>query len=195
MGAILWILIGLVLAGGAFAAYKVGQRKKEPKALPRPNKRTVLTLQVNDIVTHFTTDYLVEGKLTYNDEGDEWYEFMLTDGDDIVWLSVEEDDRLSVAMFREVEDLKFTSKPPEYIDYDGERYQLEEWGRAKVTRTGQTGTRQAGSVTYYDYEAPGGELLSVEQWGEGSFEVTKGQSMRPNEFEILPGDEVSDLDL
>ena len=104
---------------------------------------------------------------------------MLTDGDDTVWLSVEDSDRLEVAMFREVEDLKFTSKPPEFIEYEGHRYQLEEWGRAKVTRVGQTGTRSGMNCTYFDYEAPGGRLLSVEQWGEGSFEVTTGQAVRP----------------
>lgn len=130
--------------------------------------------------------------MTYNDDGDEWYEYMLVDGDDTVWLSVEEDDRLEAALYRTVTDLTFSSKPPEFVEYEGERFELEEWGRAKVTRIGETGDKRGGtlSVTYYDYEAPGGRLLSVEQWGEGEYEVSVGESIRPNELEILPGDEV-----
>ena len=186
---ILLILLGLGLVGGAFYAFKKGQNK-QPKALPMPAARTLLTLQVNDIVTHFTSDYLVEGKLTYNDDGDEWYEFMLTDGDDTVWLSVEEDDRLEAGLFRVVEDLKFKSKPPEHIEYDGHRYELEEWGRASVTRVGQTGIKKGMSCTYYEYEAPGDHYLTVEQWGEGEFEVAVGRSVNPTELELLPGDNV-----
>lgn len=191
MEAIIFIIIGLALAGGAFYAYRAG--KKQPKALPRNSTRTLLNIQVNDIVSHFTRDYLVEGKMTYNDDGDEWYTYMLVDGDDTVWLSVEEDDRLEASLYRDVSDLSFSSRPPEHVEYDGARFELEEWGRAKVSRVGQTGDKKGGtlSVTYYDYEAPGGRYLSVEQWGEGEFEVSVGESVRPNELEILPGDEVS----
>lgn len=190
MSAVIFIVLGLVLAGGAFYALRSSQKK--PKALPRNEPRSLMTIKVNDIVTHFTRDYLVEGKMTYNDDGDEWYEYMLVDGDDTVWLSVEEDDRLEAALYRTVTDLTFSSKPPEFVEYEGERFELEEWGRAKVTRIGETGDKRGGtlSVTYYDYEAPGGRLLSVEQWGEGEYEVSVGESIRPNELEILPGDEV-----
>ena len=111
---ITWFIIAAVLLGGALIAMKVGQSSpKKPKALPAPSTRTLLTMQVNDIVTHFDADYICEGKLTFKEDGDEWYEYMLVDGSRTVWLSVEEDDRLEVGLFEEVDDLKFTSKPPE----------------------------------------------------------------------------------
>ena len=86
--------------------------------------------------------------------------------------------------------LKFKSKPPEHIEYDGHRYELEEWGRASVTRVGQTGIKKGMSCTYYEYEAPGDHYLTVEQWGEGEFEVAVGRSVNPTELELLPGDNV-----
>ena len=191
----LWFIVAAVLAGGAYAAYKYGKKankklsKKSQKALPK-GPRNLLNLQVNDIVSHFMTDYMVEGKLIYSEDGDEWYDYMLVDGDKTVWLSVEDDDRLEVSLFHEIDDLNFTSKPPEFITYQGLKYELEEWGKARVTRVGQTGTKQGMSCKYFEYEAPGGKYMSIEQWGEGSFEVSIGEDIRPNELEILPGDEV-----
>lgn len=186
----LWgILVVLVLGGGAYAFYKKSQ-KSQPKQLPKP-ARTLTTLRVNDIVTWLDQDFLVEGKLVYSEDGDEWYDFRLVDGDEVVWLAVEDDDELETAFFRMVDDLSFTSRPPEEILYEGVRYRQQERGTAQVTKHGKTGKKSAGTVKYFEYEAPGGKYLSVEQWGE-NFEVSVGEEIRPSNLEILPGDEVSD---
>jgi len=186
----MWIIVALLLGTGGFLFWKSSQGNGKQKALPKNKKRTLLNIQLNDIISHFGTDYTVEGKLVYNDDGDEWYEYMLVDGDDVVWLSVEEDDRLEAYLFREVTDLKIKGQPGEYITYEGDEYELEERGRASVTRHGRTGKKNAGSTKYFEYEAPGEKYMTVEQWGEGDFEVWIAEGIRRHTIVILPGDEI-----
>lgn len=190
MSALLWIVIvGVLLTGGVFA-YRRTQQKSAPKALPASVTRTLSTLQVNDIITHFDQDYIVEGKLTFREDGSQWQKVLLADGSDQAWLTVEEHDGLEVWLSRVIDDLSFTSRPPDVITYDGNTFELAEWGKAEVTQTGDIGARGS-HCTYFDYSTPGGKFLTVEQWSEGNFEVQIGEDARPHAFEILPGDEVS----
>jgi hypothetical protein len=61
-----------------------------------PVERTVFTLEIGDIVQYMDTDWVVEGRLTYEDNDYTWFEYLLQDGDRIRWLSVDEDDRVEV---------------------------------------------------------------------------------------------------
>lgn len=190
-----WLFIALLFGAGGYFLLKSSKKSKKPKSLPKPKgPRTVMNLQTNDIVTYFGDDYMVEGKLVFDEDGSQWFDYRLVGDDEEIWLSVEDDDRLEVGLFRVVKDLKFTERPPEYINYDGDRFELEEYGRARATRQGKTGFKNAGSVKYFEYEGPGGRMLSVEQWGDGgSYEVSVGETIRPEALEILPGDDVDDM--
>jgi len=191
MSAILWILIGGALIGGGYFAYRKSQQSGGArKELPSSPSRTLMTLQVNDIVTHFDTDYIVEGKLTFREDGSEWVKALLADGGEQVWLSVEDKDGLVAGLSRAVDELSFTSRPPELITHGGHKYQLEKWGKAEVVQVGETATKRGKQCTYFEYKAPGGKSLSVEEWGEGSYEVLLGEEALAHAFEILPGDEV-----
>ncbi len=178
--------IGAAVGGGYLAWKRRGAAPQ--KALPPPAERTPITIQVNDIVSYLGTDYLVETVLIYDDDGDEWFAYRLVDGADVVWLSAEKDDSLEVGLYHEVSDLTFSAPPSDTIAYNGVDYTQDEWGRAMVTRISASGTKKLGSCTYFDYEAPGGKHLSVTQWGEGEFEVSVGESIRPTMLDILPGD-------
>ena len=57
-------------------------------------------------------------------------------------------------------------------------------------QVGETATKRGKQCTYFEYKAPGGKSLSVEEWGEGSYEVLLGEEALAHAFEILPGDEV-----
>jgi hypothetical protein len=150
-----------------------------------------MTIQVNDIVSHFGTDYLVENTLIYDDDGDEWFVHRLVDGDDVVWLSVEQDDSIEVGLYRDI-DLGIGAPPGKEVRHEGVRYAQEEWGKAAVTRRTADGAKKLGTCTYFEYEGPGGEMLSITQWGEGEFEASIGTRVRPVELEILPGDLVGE---
>ena len=149
----------------------------------------LMNLKLNDIVSHFTNDYIIEGKLNYWEEGYTWITYMLVDGDKVRWLSVEEDDMLEVSMWEEVKDLHVTPPFPEYIEYEGERFRMVERGEARVNQQGKTGSKTGLNMEYYEYESPSEKYISVEKWG-GDIEVSVGQDLRPSELDIFPGDDV-----
>jgi hypothetical protein len=149
-------------------------------------ERTIFTMEVGDIVQYLDTDWVVEGRLTY-DVGDyEWYEYMLQDGDRISWLSVDEDDRVEVALLEPKERLEVGKTPPEQLVYEGETYHCVESGMASMSRTGTTLRRMAERCRYFDYEGPGDRVLSVEDWN-GDIQVTAGWRINPRMLTILPG--------
>lgn len=187
----IWFLILVALGGGIAVGVALSKRQKQ-RALPQAEQlkqleaaTSVERLQIGDIVVHYDREYIVEGKLTYTEEGFSWYEYMLVDGNEVVWLTVEDDDQLSVSLSTEAE-FAVTTTPGRSLDVDGVTYQLAEKGRARMTRQGETGKKGAEVCTYYEYRASGNRQLSVEQWGQ-SFEVFHVRPVTEAELDILPG--------
>ncbi len=146
---------------------------------------TVQNLRIGDIVSHFGQDFVVEGKLDYNEDGWTWTTFMLVDGDVVKWLSVEIDDQLEVGIWEEI-DLAVPANPPEFLEYQGEQFRMVERGSARVTQTGTTGRRQGMHADFYEYEGSGERSISVEVWGS-EVEVSIGEEINPYSLEIYPG--------
>ena len=151
--------------------------------------RTMMSLQINDIVSYFGDDYIVDGRLDFWEDGYTWVTYMLVDGDQVKWLSAEEDDQLEVTLWEEVDDIVLNDAP-EFIEYRGMNFRMTERGSARVTQKGRTKNKTGLNVEYFEYEAQGDEwLLSVERYS-GSYEVSFGKQIRPEALEILPGDQV-----
>ena len=161
--------------------------------LPGPSSggNNLMNLRLNDIVSYFGTDYMIEGRLNYWEDGYTWITYMLVDGDDVMWLAVEEDDRLEVSMWQEVRDLHLTAPLPEFINYAGERYRMIERGTARVNQQGKTGNKTGLQMEYFEYESDSGEGISVEKWGN-DIEVSTGTEINPVALEIFPGDQVAE---
>jgi hypothetical protein len=150
--------------------------------------RTVRTIRLHDIVSYLGQDYMVEGVLRYDDDGWPWVTYMLVDGEDVRWLSVEDDDKLEVSLWEEIS-CPILGEPPEFIEAEGIKFHMVERGEARVTQQGQTGRKQGLSVDYFDYESNGEEMLSVERWGS-EIEVSMGREIDPYGLDIFPGTEV-----
>jgi len=146
---------------------------------------SIANLKIGDIVTYFDQDFVVEGRIDYNDEGWPWTCFMLVDGDDVRWLAVEEDDQLEVSLWQKT-DIKLEGEPPEFIEFEGEKFRMVERGKARVAQTGQTGRRSGLNMEYFEYEGTSDRGLSVEKWGR-EIEVSVGHDINPYSLEILPG--------
>ncbi len=187
----LWIGIGAIAIVGVVIVVRQRQGKplvgtsKQP-AIP-PLHRTVFSLQIGDIVQYLGADWVVEGQLTFSDQGYTWMEYMLQDGEQVRWLSVEEDDRVEVCWMEPVTDLEISGTPPPQITYEGAVYQLSESGTASMTRVGTTLNKQAQRCRYYDYSSDRDQMLSVEDWN-GDIELSAGQQIRPSSLTLLPGD-------
>ena len=186
-----WVWIGIVAIAIVGTVIVIRQRvalpgRKEQQALP-PLRRTVFTLQIGDIVQYQGGDWVVEGRLTFNDSGYTWLEYMLQDGDAIRWLSVEEDDRVEVCWMETASNLDISGKPPDRITHNGITYELDGKGVAQMQRIGTTMNKQAQICRYFDYAAANDQMLSVEDWN-GDLEISVGRRIRPSSLTLLPGD-------
>ncbi|MBF2028340.1 MAG: DUF4178 domain-containing protein [Oscillatoriales cyanobacterium C42_A2020_001] len=186
-----WVWLGIIAIAVVGTVIVIRQRmalphKKEQDALPSL-QRTVFTLQIGDIVQYEGVDWVVEGRLTFDDSGYSWFEYMLQDNDTIRWLSVEEDDRVEVLWMEPAANLDISGEPPNRITYAGTTYQQVEQGSARMTRIGTTMNKQAQRCRYFEYTAPNGQVLSVENW-DGDIEVSVGKRIRPSSLLLLPGD-------
>ncbi|MEO0852217.1 MAG: DUF4178 domain-containing protein, partial [Cyanobacteria bacterium J06648_11] len=148
---------------------------------------SIFELQLGDIVQYFARDWVVEGKLLYDDDGFTWQEYMLQDGDDIRWLSVEEDDWVTVSWLQTVTDLALDNLPAKELDYNGDRYRCTESGTAQMRREGNLRRPNAERCHYYDYEGSDKKVLSVEDW-DGDIEISVGDIIAPAVLTLLPGE-------
>jgi hypothetical protein len=151
-----------------------------------PVERTVFTLEIGDIVQYMDTDWVVEGRLTYEDNEYTWFEYLLQDGDRIRWLSVDEDDRVEVALLEPTTQLEVSQQPPKQLTFAGETYRCVESGMATMTRIGTTLRRTGEHCQYFDYRGSNDQVLSIEDW-DGEIEVTVGQRINPRMLMLLPG--------
>jgi hypothetical protein len=190
----LWLAIGAIALVGVALVVWQSQRKAlaggqgQNAALP-PLKRTVFTLQLGDIVQYEGNDWVVEGQLTFTEDGFSWLEYMLQDGDVIRWLTVEEDDRVEVLWMEPVNDLDIPDQLPKTLRYGNTTYRQTNSGTATMTRLGSTLNKQAQTCRFYDYAAESldDQVLAIENWS-GDLEVTLGRRIRPTALTLLPGD-------
>lgn len=202
LGLFFILLIGVAVMSVFFFTQA---RKMEQRQLPgggppgfanQPNRlltdssgeRNALNMQVKDIVSHYGDDYIVEGRLDYWEDGDTWVNYMLVDGDRTIWLNAEDDDRLEVSLWEDVDDLHVTeTPPPRELQYMGQTFYMKGAGTARVSRQGRTGNKNAVSVDYFDYKSDGPDMLSIENWN-GDIEISRGTPIDPVDLDILPGD-------
>jgi hypothetical protein len=159
---------------------------KKKSVEPRSNVRSVLNLQVDDIVTYDLEDYIVVGKIVYNDSGYEWFAYNLKGDTKSVWLSSEMDDQLEIGIYERVQ-TKLSNSIPNQLDIQGVMYYQEEHGYAKITEsTGHAGAVVGQQIEYWEFESDDGQYLSIEKWG-GDLEVSKGYSITSKELKIIAG--------
>jgi len=210
-------IIGIVVTGLVlFFMQKQGVLPfgKNRQKLP-PVEKNVFNLDIGDLVQHEGTDWFVEGKLIYNTGSYNWFEYLLRDDDNILWLSIEEDDFVEVSLLQESDTPEIESlfaeeqqkllkqlesggwsseKSPQInsaqlktIAYQETSYRLSDFGTATINRLGNTLNREGQSCKYFDYKGTGDRRMSVEIWN-GEIEVTVGNKINPRMLNFLPGD-------
>lgn len=187
-----WIWLGIVLIAIAGIVLVILQSQDRLGGTPKqkdlpPLKRTIFTLQVGDIVQYQDSDWVVEGQLTFNENGYIWLDYILRDQDFVRWLSVEEEDRVEVCWMEPISDLEISRIPPKSLTYAGQTYQMDSSGTARMSQLGAVLNKQGQTCNYYDYSGPDDRVLSVEVW-DGDVEITVGRKIRPSSLTFLPGD-------
>jgi hypothetical protein len=186
----LWLVIAVLVLLVAVGLWWSLSRRSPPRTRETSRNLTtqpsIFEMQIGDIVQYLGQDWVVEGKLIYEEEGFSWLEYMLQDGDDIRWLSVEEDDWVTVSLLESVADLEVSTTPPPALTYRGDTYQCKESGTVTMRREGNPRRPEVERCRYFDYEGPDQKVLSVEDWA-GDLEVTVGKIIPPRSLSILPG--------
>ena len=125
-------------------------------------------------------------------EGDfSWFELECDKGaDEKVWVEVEDDDETTVSIVLQKMKLSEINVSPETlweidddeagIILDGYRY--EDSGRATFYRF--CDSTRAEELYYWDF-VKGNKILSVEKWGDNSYEVFLSQKLRPSQVTVL----------
>jgi len=149
-------------------------------------ERSVLTIEVGDIVTYDLEDYQVVGKLTYHDHGFEWIAYQLQGTNKTIWLSAEMDDELYLGIYEKIP-LKVKEPLPQELTYDGVKYFLDESGIARIVGEGRGKNVDSLNCKYFDYcDEEEEHFLSVEVWGS-EVEVSYGFEIEEYEIKIIAG--------
>ena len=186
---LLWLTIGLLVIlvgiGILWTSHHPLRTRESSRNLIR--QPSIFDMQIGDIVQYFGRDWVVEGKLIYQQGGFSWLEYMLQDVNDIRWLSVEEDDWVTVSLLTPVTNLEVNGTPPPELTYEGTTYRCKESGDAQMRREGNPRRPNVERCSYFDYEGPDNQVLSIENWN-GDIEVTAGNIIAPRSLTILPGE-------
>lgn len=157
---------------------------------------TVHNLEVGCVLEYDMRIFEVKEAYEY-DWGDNCFskEYKISDGTETLFFSVEEDNELELSMFETVkirkiqEDLpefiKGNKKPPNSIEYKGVKYILDEeapgyFRDCRYPREKEDSWTEFVCWDYYDDDEK--KMLSLEQWGDESFEASTGIVIK--EFEI-----------
>ncbi len=157
----------------------------EPEA---PTERTLMNIQVGDIVQYFGDDYQVFATIEWMEDGFSWKEYKLKNREDAYWISAEVDDGdLIAGFYKVVKDFNVTLPPANELEYNGKKFKLDEKGSAVGKLTSKAGTQNY-KCKYYEYydTADKAEMLSIEDY-DGDIEVSLGTELRESEIDILPG--------
>ncbi len=191
---IVLILVLLVLV--ALALLEI-QRQRRLRAQQHRSQqlrdRTLFDLQMGDIVQAEAADWVVEERLLYDQNGFQWFEYLLRNEGSNRWLVVCEDDWLEVSW---LETLDLEAPPtvplPKSLEIDGDTYMLKEEGKATVTASYRKMNKRPGECQFADYSGPDQKVLGVEIFApnqEGrEVEVTIGRLIDPRSLNLLPGD-------
>lgn len=157
--------------------------KSKPEA-PKVVPRNFFNIQVGDVICYDEVDYVVKQVYEYNENGYRWMDYHLVDGNNEIWLGVDDDDGVALSMYNEVlwEDSSF----PKKVVHQGVTYYLEEHGTARVINKSDYTDTKVVPVEYADYENESGDkYLSLERWGQ-DFEASIGYSIKPHHVKIFP---------
>ncbi len=175
------------------------KKKKEPDY-------DITNLKITDLDVGFIFDYdlkswVVREKYQY-DWGDNnfSYEYKVDSGDDVAFLSLEDDGVLNLGLFRPIKIRKIDEdvvelitkdeKAPRQLHYEGETFYLDADSAGYFRDCGKP-TEDWEEVISYEYMNDNEDkILSITQWDEQTFEASIGIVLQSHEISsLLPGQE------
>ena len=196
---LVWILLAvLALVGGGIVAARAGRSRPDRELPPAPKdgqpllERTVRDVRPDDIVQHNGRDWLVEGVVTYDEDGHTWRAARMVDAGKQEWLLVGLDrgPLLTVRILEDATGLSVSGYPPETLEHGGVSYKLDKRGTANASFKGDLkglpGAQDGGALRcrWWKYNAAGEKVLLVEQWGD-AYRPMVGRTVPPDDVDLL----------
>ncbi len=188
------VVAGIIAAALAFGAGRYVQRQLPPGRGTKPMSAAdelravhgdVRRLAPGDVVNYELVDWIVERTMSFDQDGFVWVEHMLTDTDSgrKLWLSVEDDDGLEVAVYERIRNADLTPDSRTLV-HDGVTYERDERGTATFTTRDESGPVDSGTVEYADYSS-GARQLALERYGSTStWEASVGKVISEHELDV-----------
>ncbi|MGZ3440298.1 MAG: DUF4178 domain-containing protein [Polyangia bacterium] len=190
------LVLGLV-AGIGFASYALWHKARkdegdalavERKRLTAPAERSPTTIQVGDVVQHLGSDFLVEGVVTFSEDGRgaRLYRLFEDGGERFLYAKAGGSDPLLLAPTAVAVPDQTGGEPPESLQHAGGAYRQTARAQASAIRVGQLGTRKHGDrVRVFEYAGPGPARMLIVDWGD-KLEAFAGERILVSAIEILP---------
>jgi hypothetical protein len=196
VNAIVGLVAALVVGGLVFAGVRTvrqqlqagrpAARKLSAADEQRAMHGDVRKLAPGDVVNYELVDWIVERTMTFTEDGFSWDEHMLLDTDSgrKLWLSVEDDDGLEVAVYERLAGVEY-DPAEKTITHAAVTYTRYERGRARFSTRDESGEVDSGQMEYADYSADR-QVLGLERYSStGSFEVSVGTVISEHELDIF----------
>jgi hypothetical protein len=130
------------------------------------NEEYLRRLKVGDVIGYEARDFFVRGSLRFDQEGYTWAEHLISDGEVQHWLSVEDDEGITVVLWQRVGRGELDGEPGSpTVHHDQTSFSLHEDGEASFVAEGTTGTAPSGTARYADYRGPDGRLCPASASG------------------------------
>jgi len=160
---LLWLILGAVVIGGGYVAYRVGKARGATQELPpapRPSgtialgasatapagtagllERTIADVRVDDVIQRAGRDWLVEGVVRYEEDGHVWNGARIVDGTDESWvvIGLDRGAGMNVRVLRPASGVELSGYPPESLAVGDVRYKLAKRGTATASFQGEIG--------------------------------------------------------
>ncbi|MEO1272640.1 MAG: DUF4178 domain-containing protein [Myxococcota bacterium] len=192
IAALMTIIVGTTGGAAYLLARQYHKEHRQKRLLGTVTAtRHPLNLQINDVVIHMDAEYLVEGRVTFEESGQRWFAYRLTDGSTVRWMRARPGDAVEITLFEEIEPLTEEARPPESLTWQETNFKLKGWGQARIELHGQHTRLAAARCEYHDYRGFGDRVLSIELWGPSQTVTLVGRHLDIDQLEFMPGDHVS----
>jgi len=177
--------------------FNLFKKKKEPEY-------DITNLKITDLDVGFVFDYdlkswIVREKYEYDWGSNNFsYEFKIDSGDDVAFLSLEDDGQINLGLFRPIKIRKIdedvadeivkNEKAPRQLHYEGQTFYLDADSAGYFRDCGKPSEdwEEVISFEYLDDEET--QILSITQWDDETFEASIGIVLQSHEISnLLPG--------
>jgi len=139
-------------------------------------------------------DLKVMGRHTYRQGDYEWYELECDKGGQKVWIDLEEDDEIELAIGMrqlDLKDLGLSKKDLDKMDeeeegeftFEGQIWTLDDSDSANFLRNGDESKKE--KLYYWDFVSEDGKkFIGVEKWSNTEYAVTLSDTLSPGQVTV-----------